>query len=422
MPVNIVLASIDCVRVDALRHRFFEKKQAIGSYYDTCITQASFTSPSHTSMLSGLYPFNHGVRWLVNYETNSQLLQEILSENGFNTAAFIGGFPLPTGNISKGFDLYDDVNTITDEWEGRQEFGPANILVNRAVDWLKDHQGEDNFVFLHFFDLHFTFRSEFGKRDPPDFDDQHVYENVEQYIGRQQQRYYDEADEIGRQLELLDDLIEIDTFVITGDHGSKMPYEHGYPWVYNQEGDRVGSHFRGADVYDNTVRVPLILDGDAFSDKTVHKQVRSIDIVPTLLDALDLEIPDVDGHSLLANESSDRAYSETYHGQLTKENKFARDMNDRYEFGWSDLDSLVSLRTDDWKLICTANEQLEPVELYHIAQDPAESRNLIDDELEKADELFGELSELLEEDDQWAQTGETVSESVQDRLDDLGYL
>lgn len=420
--MNVVLSSIDCARVDALRHRFFERKKDTGRYYDTCITQASFTSPSHTSMLSGQHPFTHGVRWLVDYETDATLLQERLGEAGFNTAAFVGGFPLPTGNLDKGFDRFDDVTTMTDEREGRQEFGPANVLVNRAVNWLDEHEGEDNFVFLHFFDLHFTFRSEFGKRDPPEYDDQHVYENVEQYIGRQRNRYYEEADEVGRQLELLDDLVDLDALVITADHGSKMPYEHGYPWVYNHEGERVGSHFRGADVYDNTIRVPLIFDGEMFSDETIHRQVRSIDIVPTLLDALGHDVPDVDGHSLLDHESSEMAYSETYHGQLTKANKFARNMNESYEFGWSNLDSLVALRTDEWKLICTANGELEPVELYHIAQDPAESRDLLNTEVDVGEKLFDSLTELLAGDDQWLLSGQEVSEETRDRLGDLGYL
>jgi len=373
-------------------------------------------------MLSGQNPFNHNVRWLVDYETDATLLPEILSEEGYNTAAFIGGFPLPTGNLDKGFDTFENVTTLTDEFEGRQEFGPANVLVNRALNWLSEHEGEDNFVFLHFFDLHFSFRSEFGKRDPPAFDEQHVYENVEQYIGRQKQRYYDEADEVGRQLELLDDLIEIDSFVMTADHGSKMPFEHGYPWVYNNNNQRVGSHLRSADVYDNTIRVPLIFDGDNFPEKIVHKQVRSIDIVPTLLDSLDIAIPDIDGHSLLKNESSDTAYSETYHGQLTEANKFAQEMNEKYEFGWANLDSLVALRTDKWKLICTANSELQPVELYNIAQDPAESQNLLDHNQDAVDNLFKKLTQMLKNDDQWEQSGDSVGKDVQNRLQDLGYL
>ncbi|RLM83359.1 hypothetical protein D3D02_18250, partial [Halobellus sp. Atlit-38R] len=150
--------------------------------------QAPFTSPSHTSMLSGQHPFNHGVRWLVDYHTDATTLPEIFKDAGYNTAGFTGGYPLPTGNLGKGFDTWEHHAEIEDRMEGRQDLGPANVLINRAINWLDDHEDGDNFVFIHCFDLHFTLRSEFGNGETPAFDDQHVYENVEQYIGRQEQR------------------------------------------------------------------------------------------------------------------------------------------------------------------------------------------------------------------------------------------
>lgn len=420
--MNVVLASVDCARPDAFDHRFFERKKECGSYYDTCISQAAFTSPSHTSMLTGLNPFNHGVRWLVDYHTDATTLPEILHEEGFNTAGFTGGYPLPTGNLGEGFDTFEHVDTVEDRMEGRQEYGPANLLVARAINWLDDHEGEDNFVFLHCFDLHLTLRSEFGKRDRPAFDDQHVYENVEQYIGRQRRRYYEEADFVARQLDLLDDLVEVDAFVITADHGSKMPGEHGYPWVYNHEGERVGSQFRAVEVYDNIIRVPLILAGDRFPDRTVHEQVRTIDVLPTVLDAVEVDAPAVDGRSLLDGDRPEFAYSETYHGQLTRENRLTYRMDDRYEFGWNDLDSYVCIRSNQWKLICTANGDVEPVELYHVAKDPAESRNLLDDENEVAEEYLERLLEWIEDDAQRYATAEEVDDETRSHLEDLGYL
>lgn len=422
--MNIVLASVDCARPDAFTHRFYERKKATGSYYDTCITQAPFTSPSHTSMLSGLAPYNHGVRWLIDYHTDAPTLPEMFRDSGFNTAGFTGGYPLPTGNLDKGFDRWEHLTTAKDRMEGRQEFGPANLLVNRAINWLDDHDGEDNFVFLHFFDLHLTLRSEFGGREEPDFDENHIYENVEQYIGRQERRYHEEADFVGRQLELLHDLIDVDVSVLTGDHGSKMPGEHGYPWVYDSEGNRVGSQFRGVEVYDNILRVPLIFDGSGFDDRTVHEQVRTVDIVPTLCNALDVDLncPDVDGQSLLDGDHPEYAYSETYHGQLTRKNKLTHQMNEQYDFGWNDIDSLVSLRTNEWKLICTANGDLEPVELYHVAQDPAESRNRIDDRPDVAEEFFDQLLDRIGDDDQRYATADDVGDEVRGHLEDLGYL
>ena len=420
--MNVVFTSVDCLRPDACDHRFFQAQRSSGLSFDTCIAQAPFTSPSHTSMFTGQRPFEHGVRWLVDYETDATTFPELLSEAGYNTAAFVGGYPLPTGNLDKGFDTFEHVVEYEDRDEGRQEFGPANLLVNRAVNWLQDHDGEDNFVFLHLFDLHFTLRSEFGKRETPEFDENNVFKNVEQYIGRQKRRYYEEADFVARQLELLEELVDVDVGVVTGDHGSKMPGEHGYPWVYDSEGNRVGSQFRAVELYDNIVRVPLFVTGPNVPTETVHEQVRSIDIAPTLLDVLDLDIPEVPGISLLDGSRPEFAYSETYHGQLTSENKLTYRMNENYDFGWNDLDSLVCLRSNEWKLICTANGDLEPVELYHIAQDPGESRNRLNDKPEIAEAYFERLTELLEDDDQRYVTGERLDSETRGHLEDLGYL
>jgi arylsulfatase A-like enzyme len=294
--------------------------------------------------------------------------------------------------------------------------------VNRAVNWFDDHEGEDNFVFLHFFDLHFTLRSVFGNGEEPPFDENHVYENVEQHLGRQQQRYYEEADFVARKLELLFDLIDVDVSVVTGDHGSKMPGEHGYPWVYDSKGNRVGSQFRAVELYENIIRVPLFITGDEVPNQTVHEQVRSIDITPTLLDVLGLDVPDVDGQNLIEGNKPEFAYSETYHGQLTSENKLTYRMNENYDFGWNELDSLVCLRSNEWKLICTANGDLQPVELYHIAQDPGESRNLIRNESDVVETFFNKLTNMVSNDEQRYVTGDKVSDEVRDHLEDLGYL
>jgi arylsulfatase A-like enzyme len=419
--MNFVFVSVDCARPDALSHSFFDRLKDRGSYYDTCITQAPFTSPSHTSMLSGLNPYNHGVRWLIDYHTDATLLPELLGEAGFNTAGFTGGYPLPTGNLGESFDQFEHHAELDDRTEGRQEYGPANLLVNRAINWFDDHEGENNFAFLHFFDLHFTLSAEFGGREEPDYDEQHIYRNVEQYLGRQQRRYYDEAEFVGRELELLHDLVDVDTTVLTADHGTKMPGEHGYPWVYDSDGNRVGSQFRGVELYDNLVRVPLIFVGEPFDDRTVHEQVRTIDIVPTLLDALDIDGPETDGTSLY-DSLPEFAYSETYHGQLTKENALTREMNERYDFGWNQLDSLVSLRSNEWKLICTANGDIVPTELYHIAQDPSESRNLLNEEEAVVEEYFERVEDLVGGDDQRYATANRVDERTRGHLEDLGYL
>ncbi|MFW6110445.1 MAG: alkaline phosphatase family protein, partial [Thermoproteota archaeon] len=92
--MNIALISMDCVRPDYLDTPFFRKLRGESLEFTNCIVQASHTSTSHTSILTGLYPFNHGVRWLVNFSVEGKMIQEILKEEGYATAGFIGGFPL----------------------------------------------------------------------------------------------------------------------------------------------------------------------------------------------------------------------------------------------------------------------------------------------------------------------------------------
>jgi arylsulfatase A-like enzyme len=82
----------------------------------------------------------------------------------------------------------------------------------------------------------------------------------------------------------------------------------------------------------------------------------------------------------------------------------------------------VCLRSNEWKLICTANGDLEPVGLYHIAQDPGESRNRLDDEPEIVDTYFDRLIQLLEEDQQRYVTADRLDSETRGHLEDLGYL
>jgi arylsulfatase A-like enzyme len=154
--------------------------------------------------------------------------------------------------------------------------------------------------------------------------------------------------------------------------------------------------------------------------------VRSIDIVPTLLDALDIEDPagklSPDGQSLQDGTYPDISYMETYHGQLTRENKLTHKLNEQYDFGWSEIDCLVGARTNEWKLICTANGGYEPSELYHIAQDPGEERNVIDDHPDVVEELFNHIEEWVSDDPQPYASAEEVDEEVREHLDDRGDL
>lgn len=350
--MNICLISLDCVRYDAFKENsFFKKLMGKSLSFDNCIAAAPHTSTSHASILTGLYPFHHGVRYLHDFDIKGKMLQEYLKEEGFRTAAFIGGYPLSTGNLDRGFDHFDYENPVQDVYEGRDKYVPANVIVQKSLVWLKSTSSEDKFLFLHFFDAHFTMRADFES-------------------GRRKKRYKEEIDFLVQQVKLLLELGDIDLLVITADHGDKLDGEHYYPWVVNSRGEKVGSHFHEMELYDIQIKVPLIFYSKELEPIAIEKQVRSIDILPTLLDFLNISYSNLDGQSLLSplergKESSRPAYSETYLGQLIKANKHTYEMHKKFDWGWAGHDSLVSLRTDEWKLICTANGEVKPYMLFH---------------------------------------------------------
>lgn len=397
--MNIVLISMDCVRPDFLNTPFFRKIRGEGLEFTNCIAQAPHTSTSHASIFTGLYPFNHGVRWLVNFKVKGRMLQEILKKNGYETAAFIGGFPLTAGDMDRGFDLFEHREIVNDEMEGRSFFDPANVLTLRAIEWLNKRKTDDNFVFLHFFDAHLTLRSEFV-HETPERDERGVYKHVERYLGRRKRRYREEVEFMSSQIQLLTELCDLDLLAVTSDHGEKMQGEKNYPWVFNLKGKRISSHFHEVELWDIQLKVPLLFWGKDVEIGSVDEQVRSIDIMPTILEFADIEQPHVDGISLLSQECPKYAYSETYFAGLVEENIHARKMDKKHKWGWRDIDPMVSIRTNKYKLICTAKGKIVPVMFFDLEADPNEEKNLLN-QLDVQKDLQNELTEILKDDEQW---------------------
>ncbi|OVE76425.1 hypothetical protein BVX97_00880 [bacterium E08(2017)] len=420
--MNIVLISLDAVRPDYLTSDVFQSIKEEGRVFDSCICQAPHTSTSHSSILTGLYPFNHGVRWLVDYEVRGKMIQECLADRGFKTAAFIGGFPLTEGNLDQGFEVFDYNPVVRDIMEGREAYMPANVVVQKAVSWLNENDGEDTFTFLHFFDAHLMLRSEFGKGEWPEKDENGIFVDVEQSLGRRQRRYKEEVNFMGEQIRLLLELSDVDLLVLTADHGTKMQGEKNYPWVYNSKGEKVGTQFHVAELYDQQLKVPLIFWGKDVKAGKVDKQVRSIDIAPTIMNYVGEPDYKCDGRNLVKEEYAEYAYSETYFAQLVESNRRAHELHEKSSWGWTDVDSFVSLRSDSHKLICTANGKLVPYELYDLKNDPGETENIIGSKPEIEGEAMRALADLTANDEQMELCGDKVVDDLVDKLETLGYL
>ena len=181
--------------------------------------------------------------------------------------------------------------------------------------------------------------------------------------------------------------------------------------VLADHGESLGEHgemTHGVFLYDSTLRIPFILAGPGVPrGKVIDDQVRSIDVMPTLLAFLNLAPgPEVQGVSL---------WPLIQHGTRVRPiYSYSETLYPRIYMGWSEL---FAMRTDTWKLIVAPHP-----ELYNLERDPDENHNLISQFPADADQLRKKISEVSK-----PGRHEKVAISPVDRktlrvLESLGYL
>src|SRR5580765_3802517 len=145
---NVLLITIDTLRADALGSYggpaitpALDRLAADGVRFDFAHAHAVVTLPSHTSILTGQYPFQHGIRDNSGYRVapNARTAATLLKAAGYATSAFVGAFPVHSRfGLNQGFDVYDD---RYGETRAPTEFvmpeRPASEVVALARDWLR---------------------------------------------------------------------------------------------------------------------------------------------------------------------------------------------------------------------------------------------------------------------------------------------
>src|SRR5712691_8241146 len=115
---NVLLITIDTLRADALScyggqaaTPALDRLAADGVRFDFAHAHAVVTLTSHASILTGTYPFQHGLRDNSGYRlpATAQTLATRLKQGGYATAAFVGAYPVHSRfGLNPGFDLYDE--------------------------------------------------------------------------------------------------------------------------------------------------------------------------------------------------------------------------------------------------------------------------------------------------------------------------
>jgi arylsulfatase A-like enzyme/Flp pilus assembly protein TadD len=407
-PTNLVILSLDTTRADrfgsygysSAHTPNFDRFSAGSVRFENAITAAPITLPAHTSIMTGTYPVFHGVHDNDGYVLDDGIttLAEILASEGFVTGAVLAAFPLDSQfNLDQGFASYDD--DFQSDWttaENRARtplsFGfleRKSDRVNMAVErWLDTNASEQFFLWVHYFDPHQPYNA------PPPYDTQFSESPYDAEMAFMDENF-------GHLMEMLSSrgLMENTIIVVVGDHGEGLG-QHGEP-----------TH--ASYLYDTTMRVPLwiaVPDDEFAAGSAVMSQVRTIDIAPTVLDALGLAAgPEMQGNSLVPLLYNP---NHQWNRDALLEANFSW-----YHYGWAPL---RALRSDRWKYVLGPQP-----ELYDVSDDPEEMVNLIERLPEEAAVLNQRLNALVEATaarDLGRSAATVVDADTRLKLEALGYL
>lgn len=398
---NVLLITLDTTRWDHLAcygHETaitptLDRLAASGTRFETAMAQAPLTLPSHAAIFTGLNPYRHGARGngLYTISAEQETMAERLADAGYQTAGVIAAFVLNRRfGLAQGFAAFDDDTSAMRQVSEFQDPSRVAADVTSAALRLADDFGRDDpwFLWAHYFDPHFPYTP------PPDM--------ARRFPATREGRYLAEIATMDREIQsLIDglearDLFERTVIVVVADHGE------GFPGPHDED-----SH--GFYTYDDTLRIPLIIaaPGALPGARVSQRLARQVDILPTVLDLLEVDAPDdLDGVSLASELGVETA---TIAGDPAA--SFAEATAPWFAYGWA---TTYHLRTDDWKYIDAPTP-----ELYNLKTDPDESVNLAEDEPERSAAMQAELDALL--DQTTTGGGRGVSAEERRQLAMLGY-
>ncbi len=390
----VVLISIDTLRADRLPAYGYDgvETPAIDALrgdsilYERAYSHIPLTLPAHSSLLTGLLPPDHWLRDNLGYTLDAgriasgevPFLPAALRERGYATGAAVSSYVLRAKmGLDEGFDFYEDsIEFRTGTGLGGLQ-RPGRETLELARDWLRSAAAGPFFFFFHIYEPHTPYR-------PP-----------EPFASRYASPYDGEvatADAVVG--ELLGELRRLGVYeesliVLLSDHGEGL-------------GDH-GEDEHGVLLYTTTLQVPLMvkLPGARSAGASVAAPVQLIDVFPTVAGVLDLPLPAaLTGSSLLAflegQPPARKIYAETFYPRL--------------HFGWSELASVIDAEHH-------YIEGPDP-ELYDLAADPGETRNV----LRERRRSYAEMRDALAEIDRTLAPPAEVDEESRQALAALGYV
>jgi arylsulfatase A-like enzyme/Flp pilus assembly protein TadD len=389
---NILLITIDTLRADALgayggraTTPNLDRLAAQGARFDFAHSHAVVTLVSHASILTGRYPYEHGIRDNTGYRLSPRqpTAATLLKSHGFATGAFIGGYPLDHQfGLGVGFDVYDDRFTSTTGPDANDRERPADAVVTSGLGWIGQQQTKW-FAWVHLYDPHAPYQppAEWAAKFPSD-----------PYLGEVSWTDASLAPLLGS----LASQTRPTLVVVTGDHGESL----------GEHGEQTHSLF----AYEATLHVPLIVATAAPGQHAatgkgvvIDSPVRHVDLLPTLLDSIglpaDAALPGVSLREAIAN------------GRAQERPSYFEAMSATVTRGWAPLRGVL---VDREKYI-----DLPIPELYDLKADPKEATNVVNQRMDRARVLYETLKLFNVAPPARAQQ---ESADTLERLRSLGYI
>ncbi len=397
--LNIVVITLDTTRADHIgaygstlvKTPAIDRLAGEGTRFAQAMSSAPLTLPAHSSMFTGRFPPEHGVRdnggFFLSPEQTT--LAEMLKAKGFATGGFIAAFVLDAKwGIDQGFDEYVDDFDIS-ERRGRSLGDiqrPGNEVVDKALPWIDSVKDSRFFAWIHLYDPHTPY-------DPPE-------PQKSEYKGHPYRGEVAFTDaQVGRVISFLEErgLLDKTVVAVLGDHGESI-------------GDH-GEESHGFFIYESVTHVPFIVRAPfgKTGPRVVADPVRIVDLAPTMLELAGVSVPaGLSGKSLVPLMTGAAL-------ELGLEG-YAESMYPLHHFGWSDL---RALRAGRYKLIDAPRP-----ELFDIESDPRETTNIYEARRAVGDGMVARLREIESafEKAPTAAPVEDVDPEVRQRLAALGYV
>lgn len=390
-PQDLLLITIDTARADRFSSALTPHVEALasqGATFSNAISPVPLTLPAHASLMTGRLPASHTVRdnGTFHLPDSERTLAEVLTEAGYATGAFLGSQVLDRRyGLAQGFGTYDD--RMPEAGDAVFRFyaeRPGEEVAASALRWLQAQPaGRPLFAWVHLFDPHAPYHPPEPERSrhPSGYDGEIAY--ADRVVGQLVEAWRTQRG------------LERTIVLVTADHGEGLG-EHG-------------EVTHGVLVHEATLRVPLVLRAPGMGKETIDAPVSLIDVFPTLAGLLHVPLPaGVQGRDLgprLRGEDvpwrrtsgyAESLYAELHHGCAP----------------------LRALREGKWKLVRGKVD-----ELYDLARDPGEGRDLVGTEVQ-ASATLGEALRDLEQQAGAPASPERIALDEETRrvLHSLGYV